>query len=65
MLQSTQQFDICLRAKTQILERLQCVSVVDSTTHAQKDGCVESNGGSLKVGAEAFVCSWRVAISWF
>ena len=28
--------------------------VVDDATHAQKDG-VESNGGSLKDGAETFV----------
>ena len=27
--------------------------VVDGATHSQKDG-VEGNGGSLKVGAEAF-----------
>jgi hypothetical protein len=37
--------------KTQILERLQCVSVVEGATHSQKDG-VEGNGGSLKDGAE-------------
>jgi len=29
------------------------VIVVDGATHSQKDG-VEGNGGSLKVGAEAF-----------
>ena len=43
-----------LRIKTQLLRRLQRVIVVDGATHSQKDG-VESNGGSLKDGAEAFV----------
>jgi hypothetical protein len=43
-----------LRVKTQLLQRLQCVIVVDGATHSQKDG-VEGNGGSLKDGAEAFV----------
>jgi hypothetical protein len=43
-----------LRIKTQFLERLQSVSVVDGATHTQKDD-VESNGGSLEDGAEAFV----------
>ena len=36
-----------LRIKTQFLERLQSVSVVDGATHTQKDD-VESNGGSLE-----------------
>ena len=40
--------------KTQLLERLHSVSVVDGATHSQKDG-VEGNGGSLKGGAEAFL----------
>jgi hypothetical protein len=40
--------------KTQLFKRLQCVIVVDGATHSQKDG-VESNGGFLKVGAEAFM----------
>ena len=43
-----------LRVKTQLLERLQCVIVVDGATHSQKDG-VEDDGGSTKNGAEAFV----------
>ena len=30
--------------------------VVDGATHSQKDG-VEGNRGSLKWGAEAFVCA--------
>jgi len=45
---------LSLRIKTQVLERLQCFSVVDGATHAQKNG-VEGNGGSLEDGAEAFV----------
>ena len=36
-----------LRIKTQLLKRLQRVSVVDGATHTQKDD-VESNGGSLE-----------------
>jgi len=40
-----------LRVKTQLLERLQCVIVVDGATHSQKDG-VEDDGGSLMDGAE-------------
>jgi len=43
-----------LRIKTQVLERLQSVSVVDGATHTQKDD-VESNGGSLENVAEIFV----------
>ena len=43
-----------LRIKTQLLERLQSVSVVDGVTHTQKDD-VESNGGSLANVAEIFV----------
>jgi hypothetical protein len=43
-----------LRIKTQFLERLQSVSVVDCATHTQKD-YVESNGGSLENVAKAFV----------
>ena len=43
-----------LRIKTQLLERLQSVSVVDGATHTQKDD-VESNGGSLEDVAEIFV----------
>jgi len=38
---------ISLKIKTQFLERLQSVSVVDGATHTQKDD-VESNGGSLE-----------------
>jgi hypothetical protein len=37
---------ISLRIKTQFLERLQSVSVVDGATHTQKDD-VESNEGSF------------------
>jgi hypothetical protein len=40
--------------ETQILERLQSVSVVDGAAHTQKDD-VESNGGSLENVAEVFV----------
>ena len=43
-----------LRIETQILKRLQSVSVVDGATHTQKDD-VESNGGSLGNVAEIFV----------
>ena len=43
-----------LRIKTQFLERLQSVSVVDGAAHIQKNG-VESNGGSLENVAEVFV----------
>ena len=42
-----------LRIETQILERLQGVSVVDGATHTQKDD-VENNGGSLENVAEIF-----------
>ena len=35
---------ISLRIKTQFLERLQSVNVVDGATHTQKDD-MESNGG--------------------
>ena len=52
-----------LRIKTQLLKRLQRVTVVDGATHSQKDG-VESNGGpSLKGGAGAFVVFLRSAPS--
>ena len=43
-----------VRIKTQFLERLQSVTVVDGATHTQKDD-VESNGGSLEIVAEVFV----------
>jgi len=43
-----------LRIKTQFLEMLQSVSVVDGATHTQVDG-VESNGCSLENVAEIFV----------
>jgi hypothetical protein len=50
-----------LRIKTQLLKRLQrVIIVVDGATHSQKDG-VESNGDSLKGGAEAFVLFLRGA----
>jgi hypothetical protein len=51
---------ISLRIKTQLLNRLQRVIVVDGTTHSQKD-CVEGNGGYLKDGAEAFMLFLRGA----
>ena len=43
-----------LKIKTQFLERLQSVSVVDGATHTQEDD-VESNGCSLENVAEIFV----------
>jgi hypothetical protein len=43
-----------LRIKTQLLERLQSVSVVDGAAHTQKDD-VESNRGSLENVAKVFV----------
>jgi hypothetical protein len=43
-----------LRIKTQFLERLQRVSVVDGAAHTQKDD-VESNGGSSENVVEVFV----------
>ena len=43
-----------LRIKTQFLERLQSVKVLDGATHTQKDD-VESNGGSLENDAKVFV----------
>ena len=43
-----------LRIKTQFLERLQSVSVVNDATYTQKDD-VESNGGSLENVADIFV----------
>jgi len=49
-----------LRIKTQFLERLQRVIVVDGATHSQKDG-VEGNGGSLEDGAKACVLFLRGA----
>ena len=44
-----------LRIKSQFLERLQSVSVVDGAAHTQKDDDVESNGGSLENVAKVFV----------
>jgi hypothetical protein len=49
-----------LRIKTQLLKRLQRVTVVDSANHSQTDG-VKGNGGSLEEGAEAFVLFLRGA----
>ena len=46
-----------LRIKTQFLERLQSVSVVDGATHTQEDD-VESNGCSLENVAEILCCSF-------
>ena len=43
-----------LKVKTQFLERLQSVSVVEGAAHTQKDD-VKSNGGSLEVVAKVFV----------
>ena len=43
-----------LKIKTQFLERLQSVSVVDDATRTQKND-VESNGGSLESVAQVFV----------
>jgi len=43
-----------LRIKTQFLERLQSVSVVDGAAHTQKDD-VKSNRGSLENVAKVFV----------
>ena len=43
-----------LRIETQILERLQSVSVVDGAAHTQKDD-VKSNRGSLENVAKVFV----------
>ena len=45
-----------LRIKTQFLERLQGVSVVDGAAHTQKND-VESNGGSLENVAEILLCA--------
>jgi len=45
---------ISLRIKTQFLERLQSVNVVDGATHTQKDD-MESNGGSMENDANVFV----------
>ena len=42
------------RIKTQFLERLQSVGVVDGAAHTRKDD-VESNGGSLENVEEIFV----------
>ena len=53
-----------LKIKTQFLERLQSVSVVDGATHTQKDD-VESNGGSLENVTKVFVlflCSVQLVL---
>ena len=53
-----------LRIKTQILERLQSVSVVDDAAHTQKDD-VESNGGSLENVAKIsvlFLCGFQLVL---
>ena len=52
-----------LRVKTQFLERLQSVSVVDGAAHTQKDDA-ENNGGFLENVAEVLCCSFA-AFSWF
>ena len=54
-----------LRIKTQFLERLQSVGVVDGAAHTQKDN-VESNGGSLENVAKVFVlflCGIQLVLS--
>ena len=54
-----------LRIETQILERLQSVSVVDGAAHTQKDD-VGSNGGSLENVAEVFVlflCNFQLVLT--
>ena len=48
-----------LRIKTQFLERLQSMIVVDGATHTQEDD-VESNGCSLVNVAEIFVLFLKV-----
>ena len=53
-----------LRIKTQFLERLQSVSVVNGAVHTQKDD-VESNGGSLENVAMVFAlffCSLQLVM---
>ena len=52
-----------LRIKTQFLERLQSVSVVDGAAHTQKDD-VKSNRGSLKMLQRSLCCTFA-AFSWF
>ena len=52
-----------LRIKTQFLERLQNVSVVDGATRSQKHD-VESNRGSLE-NVERSLCYSFAAYSWF
>ena len=52
-----------LRIKTQFLETLQSVSVVDGATHTQKDD-VKINRGSLENVARSVCCSFAV-FSWF
>jgi len=54
-----------LRVKSQLLKRLERVTVVDSATHSSQKDVVEGNGGSLKDGAEAFMlflCSAQLAL---
>ena len=52
-----------LRIKTQFLERLQSVSVVDGAAHTKKNDA-ESNGGSLENVAKVLVL-FLAAFSWF
>jgi hypothetical protein len=52
-----------LRIKTQFLERLQSVSVVDGATHTQKDD-VESKEALWRMLQRSLCCSF-VAFSWF
>jgi len=53
-----------LRIETQILERLQNVSVVDGATHTQKDDA-ENNGGSLERMLQRSLCCSFAAFSRF
>ena len=50
-----------MKIETQILERLQSVSVVDGVAHNQKDD-VENNGGSLENVAEVSCCYFAAFI---
>ena len=52
-----------LRIKTQFLERLQSVSVVDGATHTQKDD-MDSNGCSWRMLQRSLCCSFAT-FSWF
>ena len=53
-----------LRIKTQFLERLQSVSVLDGAAHTQKDDVESNSRGSLENVAKVLCCSFA-AFSWF